>query len=115
MLQFPECKINLGLSVTEKRSDGFHNLETVMYPVKLYDVLEIVRSTTNETHFVSSGLKIDGDPNQNLVVKAWELLKRDFNISTVNIHLHKVIPMGAGLGGGSSDAGYTLKMLNENL
>lgn len=113
MLLFPECKINLGLSIIEKRSDGFHNLESIMYPIQMNDILEICKSEDHETHFISSGIKIEGDANQNLVMKAYQLLQNDFDLKPVKIHLHKVIPMGAGLGGGSSDAAYTLMGLNK--
>ena len=111
MISFPNAKINLGLNVVGKRPDGYHNLETIFYPIQLKDVLEIKKSA--EFDFQCSGLKIDGDAQNNLVVKAFRLLQRDFNLSPVKIHLHKVIPFGAGLGGGSSDAAFMLKMLNE--
>ncbi len=112
MITFPNAKINIGLHITEKRSDGFHNLETVMYPVPLTDALEFVESDT--LRFESSGLQIDGDSEQNLVLKAYHLLKEKFNLPPIHIHLHKNIPMGAGLGGGSSDAAFMLKMLNDH-
>ena len=113
MLVFPNCKINLGLSIVEKRNDGFHNIETVFYPIPLFDVLEIIPSEDGETEFFSSGLPIPGDANKNLCFKAYQLLKKDFDLPPVKIHLHKVIPMGAGLGGGSSDAAQTLVLLND--
>ncbi len=113
MLVFPNCKINLGLSIVEKRDDGFHNIETVFYPIPLYDVLEIIISGDENTFFNSSGILIPGNENQNLCVKAYYLLKEDFDLAGVNMHLHKVIPMGSGLGGGSSDATHTLMLLNE--
>ena len=111
MISFPNAKINIGLNVVSKRSDGYHNLETVFYPVSLADALEIVPSEKTEISF--SGLIIDGNPNENLIIKAYHSLKEDFHLPPVKIHLHKVIPFGAGLGGGSSDAAFTLKMLNE--
>ncbi len=111
MIHYPISKINLGLYVTEKRPDGFHNLETIFYPVQLQDALEVVRS--NSFSFSSSGIKIEGDINSNLVVKAYHLLKDEFDLPPVKIHLHKNIPAGAGLGGGSSDAVEMLKMLNK--
>lgn len=111
MIAFPPAKINLGLQVIEKRADGFHNLETVFYPIEWCDILEIVK--TPEFNFSQSGLIIDGDKNKNLCVKAYDLLKQDFDLSQVHIYLHKIIPMGAGLGGGSSDAAYTLQLLNN--
>ncbi|MEZ5083603.1 MAG: 4-(cytidine 5'-diphospho)-2-C-methyl-D-erythritol kinase [Bacteroidales bacterium] len=113
MIIFPNCKINLGLSVLAKRPDGFHNVETIMYPVPLNDVLEIIPSTDGEFHFGVSGVDISGDRKSNLVVKAYELLNKDFNIGPVRIHLHKTIPLGAGLGGGSADAAYTIILLNQ--
>lgn len=113
MLVFPNCKINLGLSVVEKRDDGFHNIETVFYPIPLYDILEINISGDGKISFNSSGISIPGNEDQNLCIKAYHLLKEDFDLAGVNIHLHKVIPMGAGLGGGSSDAAHALIVLNE--
>lgn len=112
MLGYPNAKINIGLNITEKRSDGFHNLETIMYPVPLTDVLEFVESDTLK--FDSTGLHIDGDPAHNLVLKAYHLLRGKFDLPPVHIHLHKNIPMGAGLGGGSSDGAFMLKMLNDH-
>ena len=111
MISFPNAKINLGLHITEKRPDGFHNLETVFYPVGWCDVLEFVEA--NELQFTSSGIPIPGDPESNLVMKAYRLLKKEFEIPALKIHLHKQIPFGAGLGGGSSDGAFMLKMLNK--
>ncbi len=111
MIAFPNAKINLGLFITEKRPDGFHNLETVFLPVKLSDALEIVPSERFEFH--TSGLELEIDYKHNLVYKAYSLLKQDFDLPPVKIFLHKKIPFGAGLGGGSSDASFTLKLLNE--
>lgn len=112
MLSFPNAKINLGLNITEKRPDGFHNIESVFYPIGWSDVLEVIRS--EEFAFTSSGLDIPGDPGNNLIVKAYHLLKREGLVtSPVKIHLHKVIAMGAGMGGGSADGAFALKMLNE--
>jgi len=113
MIDFPVCKINLGLSVRNKRLDGFHEVETAMFPVPLNDALEIIPAKNNAFSFDITGLNISGDRKANLVVKAFELLKKDFNIPKVSIHLHKVIPAGAGLGGGSSDAASALKIFNE--
>ncbi|MCL2027125.1 MAG: 4-(cytidine 5'-diphospho)-2-C-methyl-D-erythritol kinase [Bacteroidales bacterium] len=114
MICFPNAKINLGLFVTEKRPDGFHNIETILFPIPLCDVLEI----TVETGHASSslhvhGIEIDGDPKDNLIFRALELLKNDFDLPNMRINLLKRIPFGAGLGGGSSDATLMLKMLNE--
>lgn len=111
MISFPNAKINIGLNVVSKREDGYHNLETIFYPVKLCDALEIVES--DKTEFSASGIKIDGNPENNLVYKAYQILQKDFNLPPVKLHLHKVIPFGAGLGGGSADAAFTLKMLND--
>jgi 4-diphosphocytidyl-2-C-methyl-D-erythritol kinase len=115
MLTFPNAKINIGLNITEKRSDGFHNIESVFYPVEWCDALEIIPNqnpdATNAV-FQSSGLAIPGNESSNLCLKAWNLLQDRINVPPM-IHLHKVIPMGAGLGGGSADGAITLKMLNE--
>jgi 4-diphosphocytidyl-2-C-methyl-D-erythritol kinase len=111
MISFPNAKINIGLYVVEKRPDGYHNLETIFYPVKLTDALEIVKS--DKTEFTSSGIPIGGDSENNLVMKAFRLLEKDYGLPTVKIHLHKVIPFGAGLGGGSANAAFTLKILND--
>lgn len=111
MLVFPTCKINLGLQITEKRSDGFHNLQSCFYPVGWSDVLEVIPSA--EFAFSYSGLPIPGELTNNLCVQAYNLLKTDFNLPPVQIHLHKIVPIGAGLGGGSADAAFTLRLLNE--
>ncbi|GAB2597731.1 4-(cytidine 5'-diphospho)-2-C-methyl-D-erythritol kinase [Spirosoma areae] len=111
MLVFPNCKINLGLHITEKRPDGYHNLQSCFYPVGWSDALEIIPSDTFA--FGSSGLSIPGTPNSNLCVRAYELLKQDFDLPPVQMHLHKLVPIGAGLGGGSADAAFALKALNN--
>jgi len=112
MIVFPNAKINIGLNVVEKRSDGFHNIESIFYPIMdLFDVLEIVEN--EDLAFKSTGIEIPGDDDSNLCLKAFHLIKADFNIRNVNIHLHKNIPIGAGLGGGSSDGAFMLKSLNE--
>lgn len=111
MVTFPPCKINLGLGVIRKREDGYHDIETCFYPVPWTDALEIVKA--DPFSFTSSGNSIPGDAANNLCIQAYELLRRDFNLSPVAIHLHKVIPTGAGLGGGSSDGAHTLRLLNE--
>ncbi len=97
--------------MVSRRDDGYHNLETIFYPVKLTDALEIIES--DKTEFTTSGIEIDGKPENNLVFKAYQLLQNKFNLPPVKLHLHKVVPFGAGLGGGSADAAFTLKMLNE--
>ncbi|MVM29579.1 4-(cytidine 5'-diphospho)-2-C-methyl-D-erythritol kinase [Spirosoma sp. HMF4905] len=111
MLTFPSCKINLGLRITEKRADGFHNLQSCFYPVSWGDIVEIIPA--DEFTFGSSGLAIPGDSQHNLCVKAYNLLKADFDLPFVQMHLHKLVPIGAGLGGGSADAAFVLKSLNE--
>lgn len=112
MIAFPNAKINIGLNVVSRRADGYHNLETLFYPVKLADALELAGSDTTE--LTISGMAINGDINQNLVLKAFRLLKNDFELPPVKFHLHKIIPFGAGLGGGSSDAAFALKLLNDH-
>lgn len=115
MVVFPNAKINLGLRILEKRSDGYHDLETIFYPIPLYDALEIIREADGQPfRFSSSGLEIAGDIQSNLCVKAYEMLKRDFpELPPVRMHLQKSIPSGAGMGGGSADASFTLKLLNQ--
>jgi 4-diphosphocytidyl-2-C-methyl-D-erythritol kinase len=111
MINFPIAKINIGLNVTARRPDGYHNLETVFYPIKINDVLEVIES--DELTFTSSGLGIPGRVEDNLCVKAYHLIKQDHDIPPVHIHLHKHIPIGAGLGGGSADAGFFIRLLNQ--
>lgn len=116
MIVFPNAKINIGLFVTEKRNDGFHNLETVFYPVGLTDILEVNEAEGKEKgdcFFKNSGIVIDCPSDKNLVIKAYRLLAGAYDLPAVNVHLHKVIPFGAGLGGGSSDAAFMLKVLNQ--
>ncbi|CAN5737409.1 4-(cytidine 5'-diphospho)-2-C-methyl-D-erythritol kinase [soil metagenome] len=118
MVSFPNCKINLGLNIIRKRADGYHDLETVFYPIPIPDALEIIAAekgiAKTDIEFSSSGLHIDGDTENNLCIKAYRLLKKDFpQIPAIKMHLHKAIPMGAGLGGGSADAAYTLMLLNN--
>lgn len=116
MITFPNIKINLGLSITEKRPDGYHNLETIFYPVALEDALEIRTNPEAQQKFTlhQHGMEIAGNPENNLVVKAYLLLDKEFHLPPVEIHLYKHIPSGAGLGGGSSDAAFMLKLLNEH-
>ena len=111
MILFPPAKINLGLNVLRKREDGYHDLDTCMVPIPLCDVLELLPSAQFEYH--QTGLTIPGSTHDNLCVKAYNLLKDDYNLPPVYMHLRKEIPMGAGLGGGSSDAAYVLTGLNS--
>ncbi len=111
MIAFPNAKINIGLNIVKKRSDGYHNLETIFYPVMIKDVLEIVEA--EELSFSSSGIAVPGRPEDNICFKAFQLLSRDISVPKVKIHLHKNIPIGAGLGGGSSDASFFIKLMNE--
>lgn len=111
MISFPPCKINLGLQVVEKRSDGYHNIETCFYPIPWTDILEIIPS--DALSFSSTGLAIPGNVDDNLCLKAYQLLQKDFNLQPVKIHLHKILPTGAGLGGGSSDAAHALRLVNQ--
>ncbi len=111
MISFPNAKINIGLHITEKRADGYHNLETVFFPVGWSDALEI--ATSDEVQFSSGGIHISGDPESNLVMKAYRLLQKHFSLPAVKIHLHKQIPFGAGLGGGSADGAFMLSLLNK--
>ncbi len=111
MVTFPNAKINLGLLITDKRPDGFHNLQSCFYPVGWADALELIPAPT--LAFSSTGLAIPGDPAQNLCVKAYELVRADFVLPPVHIHLQKNVPIGAGLGGGSADAAFTLRLLND--
>lgn len=111
MIAFPNAKINLGLNVLEKRKDGFHNIESCFFPIQLSDILEVIPA--KEFSFRTTGLPIPGTQEGNLVLKAYNLLAQHQQLPNVAIHLHKVIPMGAGLGGGSSDGAFMLKMLND--
>lgn len=117
MILYPNAKINLGLNVVEKRPDGYHNLETVFYPIPLQDALEVqpLRSSTpdEEYQLKVSGTILDGTPDDNLIVKAYRLLRDEYKLPPVSMYLYKHIPTGAGLGGGSADAAYTLRALRE--
>jgi 4-diphosphocytidyl-2-C-methyl-D-erythritol kinase len=115
MLCFPNAKINIGLNVISKRSDGFHDIETVFCPVGLSDILEFVPMPglpPGNCTFTLTGIPVKGPSEENLCVRAYHLLSRDFQLPAVDIHLHKIIPMGSGLGGGSSDGAFMLKQLN---
>ncbi|WP_341226004.1 4-(cytidine 5'-diphospho)-2-C-methyl-D-erythritol kinase [uncultured Arcticibacterium sp.] len=112
MISFPNAKINIGLNILNKREDGFHNIESIFYPIAWQDALETCKS--DSFAFNSSGLDIPGDTKNNLIIKAYNLIKNLIpKEESVKIHLHKVIPMGAGLGGGSADGAFALKLLNE--
>lgn len=112
MIVFPNCKINLGLHITGRRADGFHDLETVFYPLPVTDALEVI--SPGAMQFTSSGITIPGTVADNLCLQAFQLLQQDFpQLQPVNIHLHKHIPIGAGLGGGSADAAFMLQLLNN--
>lgn len=122
MIVFPNAKINLGLQVVERRPDGYHNLETIFYPIPLEDSLEVIQGDKPELFFSPTGKKfflhaegisIAGSPDDNLVVKAYHLLDEEFNLPPIHIYIYKHIPSGAGLGGGSSDAAFMLKLLRE--
>ena len=112
MIYFPHAKINLGLQVIEKREDGFHNIISGLYPIGWCDILEIIEKPA--LSFRVTGLDIPGEDRDNLCLKAYHLVKDKFDIPAVYIHLHKVVPIGAGLGGGSSDAAFTLLGLNQS-
>lgn len=113
MITFPNCKINLGLHVLRKREDGYHDIETVFFPILLHDILEVITSTDKQSSLGTSGISIAHD-EENLCLKAYHLLQKDFHqLPAVKMHLHKIIPIGAGLGGGSSDAAFTLSLLNK--
>ncbi|MDQ8004052.1 MAG: 4-(cytidine 5'-diphospho)-2-C-methyl-D-erythritol kinase [Pedobacter sp.] len=111
MLTFANAKINLGLFLTEKRADGYHNLQTVFYPIKINDVVELVDA--EETSMLIKGIDIPGDTTDNICFKAFETLQRDFNLPNQQIVLLKNIPVGAGLGGGSADAAFLIKLVNQ--
>lgn len=113
MLVFPNAKINLGLNIVAKRPDGYHDIETVMVPIGWCDSLEIVPASGDETTLEILGRKVDCPVENNLVMKAYRAMEREFRLPSVHIYLYKAIPDGAGLGGGSADAAFTLKALND--
>lgn len=115
MILFSPAKINIGLQILEKREDGFHNIRSIMYPAGLCDILEIKTMPKESSPFQlkQSGITVDSDPESNLVSRAWHLLSRETSLPPLSMHLHKQIPVGAGLGGGSSNASNTLKALNK--
>lgn len=111
MINFPNAKINLGLQITEKRTDCYHNIDSCFYPIPLEDILEVIPSKVDEFNF--HGLSIAGKSTDNLIWKAYQLLKQEFQLPPINISLYKNIPMGAGMGGGSADGAFMLKLLND--
>jgi len=111
MIVYPHAKINIGLHIIGKRSDGFHEIETVLYPIGLCDILEIKPS--QQPQFFLYGLAVEGAWQDNLCMKAYNLLQADYHLPPVQLHLHKQIPVGAGMGGGSSDGAHTLRLLND--
>ena len=118
MINFPIAKINLGLNVVSKRDDGYHNLETVFYPVPIKDALEVFPMEDGFPSDVRCDLKvtnlfIDGDEQKNLVVKAYNMIAQDYELPRVHVHLYKYIPTQAGMGGGSSNCAYMIRLLNE--
>ncbi len=128
MLVFPNAKVNIGLNIVSKRKDGFHNIETIFYPVKYFDVLEVLEVEEKEPETLSkskrevtlqpivfnqSGIKIPGKNDDNICVQAYRLLENDYELPPINVFLQKLIPTGAGLGGGSSDGAFMLKLLNN--
>ncbi|MFH1004865.1 MAG: 4-(cytidine 5'-diphospho)-2-C-methyl-D-erythritol kinase [Bacteroidota bacterium] len=124
MIYFPNAKINIGLYITEKRTDGFHNLESIMVPLTgiLFDAMEIISIPSSaipqekekrKAKLLISGIPVSTDAENNLCIKAYNLLAKDFSLPSIKIYLHKIIPMGAGLGGGSSDGAFMIKLLNE--
>ena len=113
MICFPNAKINLGLHVTQKREDGFHNIETIFYPIGWHDALEVVEGHSKAFNLVTSGITINGDIKDNLLYKAYLLIKEYKALPSLDIFLHKTLPMGAGLGGGSADAAFFINLLNN--
>lgn len=115
MITFPNAKINLGLQIVERRPDGYHNLETIFYPIPVEDALEccVKAGMPTKCHLNISGIQVEGNTDDNLVCRAYRLLDEEFNLPPVEIFLHKHIPTGAGLGGGSSDAAFMLRLLND--
>jgi 4-diphosphocytidyl-2-C-methyl-D-erythritol kinase len=116
MISFPNAKINIGLNIIEKREDGFHEIQSVMVPIGLRDALEVIENTDTAAErvvFTSSGISIPGDIQDNLCYYAYHLVAADYPVPNVKVHLHKHIPIGAGLGGGSADAAFFIRLLND--
>ena len=114
MIIYPNAKINIGLNITEKRTDGFHNIETIFYPINLCDIIEFEEKKIGKTILETSGGKLDILPEENIILKAYNKIKEFNNIPELHFYLHKIIPSGAGLGGGSSDASAVLNALNNH-
>ncbi|MEO6220758.1 MAG: 4-(cytidine 5'-diphospho)-2-C-methyl-D-erythritol kinase [Ginsengibacter sp.] len=113
MIKFPNCKINLGLNILARKKDGFHDIETIFFPVNIHDALEILPSKNNTAKLTVTGI-LPAKNEDNICLKAYSLLKKDFpQLPGLTIHLHKAIPLGAGLGGGSADAVSTLQLIND--
>jgi 4-diphosphocytidyl-2-C-methyl-D-erythritol kinase len=112
MIKFPNAKINLGLNIVNRRPDGYHDIETVFYPIALTDIVEIVKAKGELSTLTTSGRPVDCPVEKNLVMKAYRSLEKEFNLPPVDIYLRKNIPDGAGLGGGSSDAASVMLILN---
>ncbi len=118
MILFPNAKINIGLNIVKKRADGYHNIESVFYPVALYDALEVIENNNHGKEritFSFSGIEIPGNSDSNLCCRAFQLIATDYVLPNIKIHLHKHIPIGAGLGGGSADAAFFIRLLNDKL
>ena len=119
MVIFTNAKINIGLNIIEKRNDGFHNIQSIFYPVKINDILEIIKfenenkQKSNNYVYNNTGIIIESPEHENLIIKAYKLLSKNYEIPSIKIHLHKIIPIGAGLGGGSSNAAFMLRLLNS--
>lgn len=113
MITFPNAKINLGLNIISKREDGYHNLETIFYPIGIKDALEIIVSKNGKDSFHEAGIKVDSLPENNLVLRALKVMRGVYDIPAIEVHLLKKIPFGAGIGGGSADASFMLKLLNS--
>jgi len=114
VLTYSNAKINIGLNIVEKRDDGFHNIETLFFPISIRDAIEIADSRENSPYtFSASGIPINIEAKDNIIVKAYELIRAKYNFPAQDIHLHKNIPFGAGLGGGSANAAYMIKLLNQ--
>jgi 4-diphosphocytidyl-2-C-methyl-D-erythritol kinase len=113
VVAFPNCKINLGLNIIRKREDGFHDIESVFYPLPLTDAIEVIKAKEG-LQFTATGLPVNGTQEENLCIRAYRLLQKNIpDLPGIDMHLHKVIPMGAGLGGGSANAAFMLKLLND--